>query len=62
MDNRQVSAQCPSEHVSPFALTMVYAPMQQLGVTYDADKALCRGTLFPELDKPLLAAGGRCRG
>ena len=62
MDNRQNSTQCPSEQVCPFALTMVYIPMQKFGVTYDADRALSRGTLFPELDKPLLSAGGRGRG
>ena len=62
MDNRHTAAQCPAEHVCPFALTMVYIPMQPFGATYDADKALCRGTLFPDLDKPLLAIGGRTHG
>lgn len=61
MDNRQTPAACPSEQVTPFALTMVYIPMQRIGVTYDADMAMRRGTLFPELDKPLLTAGGRGR-
>ena len=62
MDNRQTHTQCPSEQVCPFALTMAYVPMQQMGVTYEADMALRHGTLFPELDKPFLAAGGRGRG
>lgn len=33
-------------------LTMVYGPMQALNKTYHSEDALCRGTLFPELDKP----------
>jgi len=33
-------------------LTMVWAPMQRLDKTYPTDEALCRGTLFPSLDKP----------
>ncbi len=33
-------------------LTMVYGPMQSLNKTYPSEDALCRGTLFPELDKP----------
>ena len=38
-------------------LTMVYGPMQKLDKTYPNEEALCRGTLFPELDKPFK---GRC--
>lgn len=32
-------------------LTMSYIPMQKLGVLYNDDEGLCRGTIFPELDK-----------
>ena len=35
-------------------LTMVYIPMQKLKEKYNEEKALCAGTLFPELDKPFL--------
>ncbi len=33
-------------------LTMSYTPMQKLGVLYEEAEGLCRGTIFPELDKP----------
>ena len=33
-------------------LAMAYVPFQQWEELYDADKALNRGTLFPELDLP----------
>lgn len=34
-------------------LAMVYAPYQNWRMLYSPDKALMRGTLFEELDKPL---------
>lgn len=40
-----------------FPIGMAYVPMQTWGPLYDPQKALCQGTLFPELDKPFL--GGR---
>ena len=39
-------------------LTMGYLPRQVWCDTYDTGTALCRGSLFPELDKPFLG----CRG
>lgn len=33
-------------------LTMSYVPMQKIGVLYSEEEGLCRGTIFPELDKP----------
>ena len=33
-------------------LTMSYTPMQKIGVLYEEAEGLCRGTIFPELDKP----------
>ena len=33
-------------------LAMSYVPMQKFGEVYSEDDALCRGTLFPCLDKP----------
>lgn len=33
-------------------LTMAYVPIQQWKDVYSEPDALCRGTLFPELDKP----------
>lgn len=38
-------------------LTMAYVPMQQYTESYDPEKALCAGTLFPELDKPFCGRG-----
>lgn len=35
-------------------VTMAYVPLQLELVTYDADKALQSGTLFPALNKPFL--------
>ena len=34
-------------------LAMVYSPSQQFRMLYSPEKALMRGTLFEELDKPL---------
>jgi hypothetical protein len=36
-----------------YPLAMVYSPYQEWRQTYDPDVALCRGTLFGELDLPL---------
>ena len=35
-------------------VTMAYVPLQLELVTYDEDKALNNGTLFPVLNKPFL--------
>lgn len=46
-----------------FVPAMAYVPWQNMGTLYELDEALEVGTLFPELNKPFLAAGrGRaCR-
>ena len=33
-------------------LGMAYVPMQKWATTYDAERALERGTIFPDLDLP----------
>lgn len=42
--------------LSPFPnetpIAMAYVPYQQTPEVYDEMKAFCRGTLFPDLDKP----------
>ena len=38
------------------ALAMTYSPNQLWETVYDAETGLCRGTIFPGLDKPF------CRG
>ena len=56
---------CPNESnrdMSPeFVVAMAYVPWQQFETTYELDKALETGTIFPELDKPFLAVGRGCR-
>lgn len=44
--------------IDSLPLTMAYVPFQSYGVMYEPDKALCRGTVFPDLDKPFL--GCKC--
>ena len=46
------------EHMS---LAMAYVPWQRFGQTYDLSKALCVGTIFPELDKPFCGKRGVCK-
>ena len=43
--------------LSPTSLAMVYSPMQSFTKLYEPAKALSRGTLFAELDKPFT---GKC--
>lgn len=43
------------------ALAMAYVPVQPWGEIYDLDKALQRGTIFADLDKPFLGEKARCR-
>ena len=49
----------PTDLKLPMAtsLAMVYSPVQTWRDIYDLECALERGTLFAELDKPLLSAG-----
>ena len=40
-------------------LAMAYVPMQIFGETYDVTEGFCSGTIYPELNKPFLAGGGK---
>lgn len=40
-------------------IAMAYVPWQKWRDIYEPDKALCRGTIFKELEKPFLGKGGR---
>lgn len=40
------------------AIAMAYVPWQFMHETYEPDKALQYGTIFPELNKPFLGKGG----
>ena len=46
---------------SEFAVAMAYVPWQNFTTVYDPDKALEVGTIFPELDKPILGGRGMKR-
>ncbi len=50
------SIELPRENMncSEEQLAMVYSPYQCFRMLYPTDKALSRGTLFEELDKPLM--------
>lgn len=39
-------------------LAMAYVPWQNWRKIYEPEKALCRGTIFEELDKPFRGMGG----
>lgn len=47
-----------SSFPADYAVAMAYISYQQNADSYDADKALARGTLFPVLDKPFLGKAG----
>ena len=49
------------EPCRPLLLAIATVPMQQLGETYPPEVALCKGTLFPELDLPYCGGGPCCR-
>ena len=55
-DRKQSGMPCVDE----MALAMAYVPWQYMNQTYDPEKALMAGTIFPELDKKFTGrAGGR---
>ncbi len=41
-------------------IAMTYVPCQHFARTYELDRALTVGTIFPELDKPFTGKGGSC--
>ena len=51
---------CPdkSDPLSGMAIAMAYVPWQLMNETYEPDKALQYGTIFPELNKPFYGKGG----
>lgn len=62
---RSQTMPCPQKHsddsMRSFALAMAYVPWQQWNQTYELKKALCVGTIFPELDKPFYGKRGNCK-
>lgn len=41
-------------------VAMAYVPWQSLNTVYEPEGGLCRGTIFPELDKPWMPGGVCC--
>lgn len=52
---------CRRDPLYQLPLAMAYVPWQRWGQTYELDKALQVGTIFPELHKPFLGKRGACR-
>ena len=46
-------------NIDQFPVAMAYVPWQHWQQVYPVDKAINRGTIFPDLDKPF--SMGRCR-
>lgn len=49
---------CTHDLLSGMPIAMAYVPWQEWRNLYSAEKALCRGTIFEELDKPFCGIGG----
>jgi len=56
---RSVSDGCDLSAVDALPLGMTYAPMQRFHKLYTPEEALCRGTLFCELDLPFRGGAGK---
>lgn len=52
---------CSREPLQSMPLVMAYVPWQFWGRTLEPEKALCCGTIFPELNKPFLGKRGVVR-
>ena len=62
--NNNASDCCAHDHNEwcdrRFSLAMAYVYPQEFDDLYEADEALCHGTLFRELDMPFYGARKRC--
>lgn len=54
------SARWDSRPLEDMPLAMAYVPWQQFKNTYDLEKALSVGTIFPELDLRFFGKRGIC--
>ena len=52
---------CSADQLLGMSLAIAYVPWQHWNETYQLDKAMQAGTIFPELDKPFLGKRGACR-
>ena len=50
-----------SDRQPEYVVAMAYVPWQHFKTTYELDKALETGTIFPELDKAVSGSGKGCR-
>lgn len=55
------SSDISEANCSGMVLAMAYVLPQPFDATYEPEHGFGRGTLFPDLDKPL-SIGGTCRG
>ncbi len=46
------------DNLAKLPLAMAYVPWQIWGKTFEIDKVLNNGTLFPDLYKPFMGSGG----
>ena len=49
---------CIHDPLNELPIAMAYVPWQEWKNIYAAEKALCRGTIFENLDKPFAGKGG----
>lgn len=61
MQTRSAGEGCRRDPLYSLPLAMAYVPWQRWNQTYELDKALACGTIFPELNKPFLGKRGGCR-
>ena len=52
---------CAKDQLFGMSMAIAYVPWQYWNQTYQLDKAMQAGTIFPELDKPFLGKRGACR-
>lgn len=52
---------CRRDQLAGLALAIAYVPWQEWGQTFELEKALQCGTIFPELSKPFCGKRGGCR-
>lgn len=52
---------CTHDLLKGLPIAMAYVPWQEFKDLYPAEKGLCRGTIFEELDKPFSGKGGCCK-
>lgn len=47
--------------IDGMSVAMAYVPWQTFTKSYEPQKALMIGTIFPELDKPFVGRNGACK-